>query len=107
MRKKIYGVLAVAACAVMLSSCASVGTKAGMGSLYTGVTSGATATGNELGTRVGQSTAFNAFGIVAVGDAGINAAAKNAGIKKISHVDEQKQSILGIITLYKTTVYGE
>ena len=31
----------------------------------------------------------------------------NAGIKKISHVDQNTFSILGLFYVYKTTVYGD
>jgi hypothetical protein len=47
------------------------------------------------------------LGIVATGDASIQEAAKQAGIKKISHVDSKKTSILGIYSSYQTLVYGD
>lgn len=97
----------VAALALMVSSCAVVSTPAGMGVLYTGVTAGENVTSNSVGMKVGTSSATNVLGLVAVGDAGIEAAAKQAGIKKISHVDSKKVSILGIFATYKTVVYGE
>ncbi len=92
--------------AMLMSSCAVVGTGAGIGSLYTGVTEGGAVTSNPLGTKVGQSSATNILGIVATGDASINAAAKAAGIKKVSHVDVKKMSILGLFATYTTIVYG-
>ena len=45
--------------------------------------------------------------IVAMGDASIETAAKNGGIKKIHHVDSKTTNILGIYCEYTTIVYGE
>ncbi|MCM1070136.1 MAG: TRL-like family protein [Alistipes timonensis] len=78
-----------------------------MGVLYTGVTEGQIATSNSLGTKVGTSSSLGVLGLVSVGDASIQTAANSAGIKKISHVDVQKTSILGLYASYKTVVYGE
>lgn len=99
---------AVAAVALLATSCAVVPTPVGAGVLYTSVTSGEGVTSNALtGKKVGTSSASNILGLVATGNAGIEAAAKNAGIKKITHVDSKKTSILGIFSTYTTTVYGE
>jgi hypothetical protein len=98
--------MAIALAGMLMSSCAVVGTGAGMGVLYTGVTEGAAVTSNPLGTKVGQSKATNVLGLVATGDASIDAAAKSAGIKKVSHVDVKKMSVLGIFATYTTVVYG-
>ena len=91
----------------MLTSCAALSTPVGMGGLYTGVQSGVTATSNNVGKKVGIASATNILGIVATGDASINTACKNAGIKKISHVDQKQTSVLGIFSSYQTIVYGE
>lgn len=98
--------MAIALGAMLLSSCAAVSTGAGMGVLYTGVSEGAAVTANPLGTKVGTAKASNVLGLVATGDASINAAAKSAGIKKVSHVDVKKMSVLGIFASYTTVVYG-
>lgn len=101
--KKLFKTMAVAAI-LSLASCASVPTAA---TLYTDVTEGLTATSNTVGTKVGKSSASNVLGLIATGDASINEAAKQAGIKKISHVDVKKFSILGLFTTITTFVYGE
>ena len=64
-------------------------------------------TSNTLGTKVGQAEALSVLGVAAVGDAGIEKAAKQAGIKKISHVDKKTFSVLGLFTKVTYTVYGE
>ena len=101
--KKLFKTMAVAA-VLSLVSCASVPNVA---TIYTDVTEAHTATSNVVGTKVGSATATNVLGILATGDASINAAAKQAGIKKISHVDTKKFSILGLFTTLTTYVYGE
>lgn len=44
---------------------------------------------------------------VSYGDASVNSAAKNGGIKKIHHVDYQRTNILGIYSTIEVFVYGE
>lgn len=103
--KKVFFFLAAASIAAMMSSCSFLGA----GLVYEGVTVPHSVTSNTIGdnTKVGRSNYVSVLGIVAVGDGGINVAAKNAGIKKISHVDEQRTSILGLFSKSETIVYGE
>lgn len=107
MKKVLFSFAAACACACMLTSCAAISSPVGMGAFYTGVQSGMTTTSNNVGKKVGTSKAINVLGFVASGDASINSAAKNAGIKKISHVDQKQTSILGLFSTYETIVYGE
>lgn len=97
----------VAVSALLFTSCATIGTPAGIGTLYTDMQSGETATSNTVGNKVGTAEAMNLFGVLVMGDASINAAAKKAGIKKISHVDSRKSSLLGLYAKYTVFVYGE
>lgn len=105
--KKLVKILCAVAIAVSMTSCATVGTVAGMGTIYTDVAQGENVTSNALGSKVGTAQAKNILGVVAIGDASIQAAAKSAGIKKISHVDSKKTNILGIYATHTTIVYGE
>ena len=98
---------AIAALGLLASSCAVVSTPAGSGFIYTDVTAGEAVTSNTLGTKVGQAKASNILGLVATGDASIETAAKSAGIKKISHIDTKKFSVLGIFATSTIVVYGE
>ena len=97
----------VALSALLFTSCATIATPAGVGALYTDMQSGETATSNTVGNKVGTAEATNLLGLLVMGDASINAAAKKAGIKKISHVDSQKTSLLGLFSKYTIFVYGE
>jgi hypothetical protein len=57
-------------------------------------------------TKVGRATMRSILGIYAVGDASIEAAAKNAGITRIHHVDYQSQNLLGVMSDFTVIVYG-
>ncbi len=102
--KKVFLVAMLAAVTLSFSSCGTVGM---IGALYTGTTTPEAVTGNIVGNKVGTATAWSVLGMVAAGDGGINKAAKEAGITKISHVDVKTVSILGIFTTQKYFVYGE
>lgn len=105
--KKFVAGLLVMAATMGMSSCAMLGTQAGMGAIYQDVTVGEHVTSNALGSKVGTAKATNILGLVAIGDASIETAAKSAGIKRISHVDCKKSSILGIFGTYTVVVYGD
>lgn len=91
--KKIFKLGVACAIAIFAISCAS--------------TRPITATSNPVGNKVGiakTTKVFNIFG--GKDDMGINAAAKNGGITRISHVDAfQKNYILW--SVYGVRVYGE
>ena len=92
--------------AALLSSCAIVRTPV-PGLLYTSMKSPHSVTGNAGASKVGTAEGMSILGLVATGDASIDAAAKAGGITKIHHVDEEGWSVLGIIAKYKVYVYGE
>lgn len=67
-----------------------------------------TATSNPVGNKCGvakTTSILTFFGGSA--DCGINKAAKNGGITRISHVDSYTKSYLGLVTIYGVRVYGE
>lgn len=105
MKKKLIRIVTAVAFAAGMSSC--LATQAGMGGIYTDVKQGEMATSNVRGSKVGTSKASSYVGLIAIGDASVDAAAKNGGITRISHVDSHKTSILGIINTTVTIVYGE
>lgn len=105
MKKTMVRLFVVATMGISLQSC--IATQAGTGGLYTDVKQGEMATSNIRGSKVGQSKASSYLGLIAVGDASVDTAAKNGGITRISHVDSHKKSILGIVTSTTTIVYGE
>lgn len=94
------------AAVAFLSSCAMVSAPV-MGTIYTDVKAPLAVTSNANSSKVGTSEATSILGIVATGDASIDAAAKSAGITKIHHVDVQSFSVLGIFARFTVYVYGE
>ena len=63
---------------------------------------------NNVGMlKVGKACASNILGIVATGDASIEAAKKNGDIKKIAHIDYTSKNIILVYAQYCTVVYGE
>lgn len=90
------------ALALFLSSCA-----VGTGLIYTDTKTPLTATSNHLGSKVGQASVINVLGLVALGDASIQEAAKSAGISRVSHVDVKSEGLLGIFVKKTVFVYGD
>lgn len=78
-----------------------------IGAIYTDVKAPAGVTENVGSSKMGTASAMSILGLVATGDASIQAAAKNGGITKIRHVDFHSTSILGVYAKYTVTVYGE
>lgn len=92
---------------VGLSSCATMSSQAGVGTIYMNTKMSEHVTSNPLGSKVGTASASNVLGLVVTGDASVETAAKSAGIRKISHVDCKKKNVLGLFGSYKVFVYGE
>ena len=103
MKKTIFSIVCAVALALGMTSCGAVGI---MGGVYQDTTTPEAVTANALGSKVGQAEVWSVLGIVALGDAGIEKAAKEAGITKISHVDKKTFSVLGVFTKVTYTVYG-
>lgn len=76
------------------------------GVFYTATQSGLAAT-PQAGPKWGEACASSILGMVATGDASIEAARRNGGITSIASVDEKASSILGIYATYCTIVRGK
>lgn len=98
--------LALILIAGFMSSCAFTSAPL-VGLLYTDVKAPMAVTSNTGSTKVGTAKATGILGIVATGDASVEAASRSAGITKIHHVDYQATSILGIYATFTVMVYGE
>ena len=62
----------------------------------------------ELGSKVGTSSNYSVAWLVAWGDAGVEAAAKNGGITVVNHMDMGIESYLfGLYVRRDTIVYGD
>lgn len=102
MKKLLAGIFA---CAALLSvGCAKSPV---VGGIYTDVKDGLAVTGNAGSSKVGTAEVKGYVGLVALGDASIQTAAREAGITRIHHVDYQTKSYVGIYTIYTIIVYGD
>jgi hypothetical protein len=64
-------------------------------------------TSNSVGSKVATGEIQSILGAIAIGDASVDAIAKKGGIKKISYVDIESFSVLGIYAKLTVYVYGE
>lgn len=64
------------------------------------------ATSNAVGNKVGIAQTMRVLGFGGKDDTGINSAAKNGGITRISHIDAFEKSYI-LWTVYGVRVYGE
>ena len=57
--------------------------------------------------KEGTGSVYNILWLFSIGDASIESAMTSGNIQKIHHIDNQYVSILGLIYIYTTRVYGE
>ncbi|MBA2480315.1 MAG: hypothetical protein H0V44_06615 [Planctomycetes bacterium] len=98
--------VAIAAAVVLSTGCAAARSPV-TGAWYTQIKANDSVTTNSASSKVGRSTANSYVGLVALGDCSIATAAANGGITKVSHVDYETMSILGLYATTTTVVYGE
>ena len=102
MKKLLAGIFA---CAALLSvGCAKSPV---VGGIYTDVKDGLAVTGNAGSSKVGTAEVKGYVGLVALGAASIQTAAREAGITRIHHGDYQTKSYVGVYTIYTIIVYGD
>lgn len=101
--KKFFVALCAATCCI---GCGVVKSPVS-GGLYTDVKDGLAVTNNAGSSKVGTAEAKGYLGLIAMGDASIQAAARDAGITRIHHVDYQSKSYIGVYNVYTVIVYGE
>ncbi len=99
-------VLAAAFAALFFAGCGVVKSPVA-GLAFTDVRDGMAVTGNAGSSKVGTAEVKGYVGLVAIGDASIQAAARDAGITRIHHVDYQTRSYVGMYNIYTVIVYGE
>lgn len=100
--------IAAALSLVALNGCAmaSGGNAAAMGTIYSGYKSpgqvGAAADG-----KTGEACISSILGLIATGDASIEAAKKAGGITQIAHIDHEQFGVLGVYATSCTVVHGQ
>ena len=105
MKKHLIVLATAVAFTLGLCSCGAVTDFPGL--IFMGNTKPLAVTSNKVGTKVGTAHATNLFNLAVWGNAGIEKAAKQAGITKISHVDVKTTSILTIYCKKTYYVYGD
>ncbi|MBF0458030.1 MAG: hypothetical protein HQK99_09065 [Nitrospirae bacterium] len=104
MRKAVISILIVAV-GFSLAGCGYVSDGPfawGMANHWTPVAKGTASSG----IKEGQACIYSFFGMVAIGDAGIEAALRNGGIKDIFTIDSYNQSFFGTYSRQCTVVIG-
>ena len=104
--KKLFIYFGAIVIALSFIGCAAVSSPL-VGGLYMDVKAPLAVTSSSGSSKVGTAEATSILGIIATGDASIEAAAKKAGITTIHHVDFQAMSILSLFAKYTVYVYGE
>jgi len=106
--KKTLGLILVAAAFSLTTGCAAAMNRSPVtGLLFSDVKAGENISSNNGAAKTGEACATSILGLVATGDASIEAAAKNGGITKISYVDGYNNNILGVVAKYCTVAHGE
>ncbi|RDU62273.1 TRL-like family protein [Helicobacter sp. MIT 14-3879] len=76
------------------------------GFVYTGVKAPINSTA-EKGSKTGKAVCTSILGIAAYGDCSVDAAKKDGKISKVSSIDHESFSVLGIYSTFTTIVTGE
>jgi hypothetical protein len=98
--------IALSAAALLLSGCATSMSPVS-GFVYSNVKAPLTATAApEQAQRVGRASVRSVLGIIATGDASIQTAARNGGIREIHFVDYESQNFFGVLAEFTVVVYG-
>ncbi len=61
----------------------------------------------RLGTKSGEASSVCILGLVAYGDASVQAAAANGGLKTVNHVDCRYKNLFGICQRLTVVAYGD
>lgn len=102
---KLHQIATASLAAALLAGCANVATPTA-GLFYTKVQGPITTGTSSNASKTGQACATNILGILATGDASIDAAKKAGGISNVSSVDHDSTSILGLYATFCTVVKG-
>jgi len=100
--------LAAALSLAALNGCAMTtgGNATAMGTIYSGYK-----TPGQVGTaadgKTGEACISSILGLIATGDASIEAAKKAGGITQIAHIDHEQFGVLGVYATTCTVVHGQ
>lgn len=96
----------VVLCAAWLTGCATASAPT-MGMWFTDVKGPVNSNEGTATSKQGKACASNILGLIATGDASIEAAKADGGVSKVTTVDHHSTSILGLYAQFCTVAYGE
>lgn len=90
-----------------VAGCASTGFTSDTGAaLLSFYKEGVSATEHDVADKTGKACTTNILGLIAIGDATIEAAKREGGIKKVASVDRDIMNVLGLFGQNCTIVTG-
>lgn len=106
--KKMNKLAALVVALSALNGCAMAqgGNTHAMGTIYSGYKSPGVIGTGQVG-KTGEACVSSILGIVATGDASLEAAKKAGGITTIAHVDHEQFAVLGVYATSCTIVHGQ
>lgn len=107
--KKLLLCLGLAVCLTSLTGCLVAPVVPPLGTVFTEIQAPLDITydGSAVTGKSGVSESMAILGLVAIGDASANAAAKEGNITTINHADYEFFNVMGVYQRYRTVVYGQ
>lgn len=102
---KLGRIVTVLFCVTVLGGCATAAAPTN-GLLFTGVKGPVNSNEGTDVSSEGTACATNVLGLLAFGDASIEAAKRDGDIERVTTVDHQTTSILGLYAQFCTNAYG-
>lgn len=99
--------LTILASLILVTSCSGNANRSGPGLIYTGTTDAIAFDNAIKPSRKGEACSTKVLSLVTFGDASVEAAKKDADIKKIATADTKYFNILGVYGTACTVVRGE
>jgi hypothetical protein len=103
---KYLKMVLVAAAGMNLAACATASSPVS-GAWYMDVKGPVAVTSAYGGTAEGKACASSLLGLIATGDASVEAAKKNGGIAQVVSIDHTSNNLLGIFAKYCLIVHGK
>lgn len=92
--------------AMALSGCAMVVSPVN-GFWYTNVQYAGNIGKGQEGAKTGEACAMSILGLIAMGDASLEAAMEDGGVKELMYFDHDAMSVLGLFSKFCTRVIGK
>lgn len=107
MRASIKVIASLTFALVALTGCATTGLSSTTGyAVISFYKEGVSATEHEVADKTGKACTNNILGVIAIGDASVEAAKRAGGVKKVATVDKDIMNILGLFGQNCTIVTG-